>query len=46
MNNAPRNLHCRTTVPTSQSGASSRVAQASVQSGEPVGASPQGNYKE
>ncbi len=46
MNNAPRNLHYRTTVPASQSSAPSRVAQASVQSGEPVGASPHGNYKE
>ncbi len=46
MNNAPRNLHHATTVPASQSSAPSRVAPASVQSGEPVGASPQGNYKE
>jgi hypothetical protein len=46
MNNAPRNLHYRTTVPASQSSAPSRIASASVQSGEPVGASPQGNYKE
>ena len=43
MNNAPRNLHYRTTVPASQSSASSRVASASVQSGKRVGTSPQGN---
>ena len=46
MNNAPRNLHCGTTVPASQSSASSRVASASVQSGKRVGTSPQGTYKE
>ncbi len=46
MNNAPRNLHYRTTVPASQSSAPSRVAPASVQSGKRVGTSPQGNYKE
>ena len=46
MNNAPRNLLYRTTVPASQSSAPSRVASASVQSGKRVGTSPQGNYKE
>jgi len=46
MNNAPRNHHYRTMVPASQSSAPSRVAPAPIQSGEPVGASPQGNYKE